>query len=704
MTARSRLARSARTLSTRVFVGVALIVAVVLGVVLAIASTGARRAERAAAERGLEQSADLVAQLLSGRGRSLAGGARVFVQGPYFRTLVAEHRRDDILDQTFEAAEQLGAAWVFIIDANGVLVAKSDEPSAHGDVLSGVALVSGALRGQSTSGYGGSGDSLLFLASGVPIAAPGGSAFGVLVATTVLDSTIAADIALATGGLVVFYVRARDGSAHVTASTTTLARDVRVALETQLREAPDARATLTIDGDSWLRVASPLNTAGGEEVGGYVVLRRASDAPPGVAALRGSLVVASVVGLVAALIAALVAARSVSRPLDALANDVQALADGAALTPRFAVQTSRASVLAPLGDALEQWLAVQRDRERIAAALRTPGPVTETPVVTRPRDRSWPQTPRSTSAVLTGTLLADRYDIEAVLGRGGSGVVYRAFDRVIGDRVAIKVLHRALLPFGADARALLSEEVRLARRVTHAHVVRLHDVGEADGMAFLTMELVDGPSLAAVVASHGALAPDVVEAIARQLLRGLAAAHEHGVVHGDLKPHNVLVASDGAVKLTDFGVAQLVRHARHEAAIRTPTSGTGAIGRVVGATVGTPAYMAPELLIGAAPSERSDLYALGVVLQECVAGSTPHVADTPIALLGRKLGVDDAVRIPPPSAPPSWLHGDAGHMSLDDVIAQLTVRDPSMRPTSARRALELLSTTSMHADEPGRRE
>ncbi|MFN9423893.1 hypothetical protein, partial [Gemmatimonas sp.] len=110
-------------LSWRVFTGTAGLVVVLLAIVLGVATAGARRAARNSARQSLEQSADLVAQLLAGRGRSLGGGARVFVQGPYFRTLVAERRRDDILDQTFEAAEQLEASWVFITDDTGNLIA-----------------------------------------------------------------------------------------------------------------------------------------------------------------------------------------------------------------------------------------------------------------------------------------------------------------------------------------------------------------------------------------------------------------------------------------------------------------------------------------------------------------------------------------------------------------------------------------------------
>ena len=129
-----------------------------------------RKSPRNQCRRGLEQSADLAAQFLAGRTRSLASGARVFVQSPYFRTLVAQRRRDDVLDQAFEAAEQLEADWVFITDQRGVLIAKSDEPGAVGVPMGDVPLVAGALRGQVTSGFGESQDSVLFQAVAVPIA------------------------------------------------------------------------------------------------------------------------------------------------------------------------------------------------------------------------------------------------------------------------------------------------------------------------------------------------------------------------------------------------------------------------------------------------------------------------------------------------------------------------------------------------------
>src|ERR687896_1371906 len=146
----------------RVFLFTAAIVCAVLAAALALASHSGRRAAREAERHGLEQAADLTAQLLAGRWRSLGGGAHVFVQGPYFRALVAERRPDDILDQALEAGGQLGADWVFITDERGALLAKSDETGVQGVTMAGIPLVAGALEGRTILGDGVSRGTLLF--------------------------------------------------------------------------------------------------------------------------------------------------------------------------------------------------------------------------------------------------------------------------------------------------------------------------------------------------------------------------------------------------------------------------------------------------------------------------------------------------------------------------------------------------------------
>jgi serine/threonine-protein kinase len=246
---------------------------------------------------------------------------------------------------------------------------------------------------------------------------------------------------------------------------------------------------------------------------------------------------------------------------------------------------------------------------------------------------------------------------------------------VRGERLAVKTLRPELLDAEPQARERLARELRLASRIAHHNVVRPFELGESDGLPFLTMEYVEGQSLLALLRARGPLDDAATIALGRQLARGLAAAHAEGVVHGDLKPANLLVGTDGVLRVTDFGVAALTRRTPFPG--REPAEEALARLALAGAVVGTPEYMAPELLLGGPPDVRADLYAAGMVLHECVAGSTPFVADTPRAFLARKLD-PSALRAPrerPASAGPP--------RTLAELVACLTARDPERRPRSA---------------------
>ena len=203
---------------------------------------------------------------------------------------------------------------------------------------------------------------------------------------------------------------------------------------------------------------------------------------------------------------------------------------------------------------------------------------------------------------LPGRLLASRYRIIALLGKGGMGEVYRADDLTLGQPVALKFLPDE----AAHDQGLLERfknEVRIARRVSHPNVCRVYDVGEVEGHTFFTMEYIDGEDLASLLRRIGRLPEDKAIDIARQLCAGLAAAHAKGVLHRDLKPANIMLDGRGQVVVTDFGLA-------------------GIADQIQGAEVrsGTPAYMAPEQLVGKEVSTRSDIYSLGLVLYEVFTG------------------------------------------------------------------------------------
>jgi predicted Ser/Thr protein kinase len=211
---------------------------------------------------------------------------------------------------------------------------------------------------------------------------------------------------------------------------------------------------------------------------------------------------------------------------------------------------------------------------------------------------------------LPGRLLAGRYRIIALLGKGGMGEVYRADDLTLGQQVALKFLpDEAARDHGLLER--FKNEVRIARRVSHPNVCRVYDVGDVDGHNFFTMEYVDGEDLASLLRRIGRLPEDKALDIARQLCAGLAAAHAKGVLHRDLKPANIMLDGRGQVVITDFGLA-------------------GVADQIQGAEVrsGTPAYMAPEQLAGKEVSTRSDIFSLGLVLYEVFTGKRAFAGKT----------------------------------------------------------------------------
>jgi serine/threonine-protein kinase len=209
---------------------------------------------------------------------------------------------------------------------------------------------------------------------------------------------------------------------------------------------------------------------------------------------------------------------------------------------------------------------------------------------------------QSEGRFLPGRLIAGRYRIIALLGKGGMGEVYRADDLTLGQPVALKFLpDEAARDQGLLER--FKNEVRIARRVSHPNVCRVYDVGDVEGHTFFTMEYVDGEDLASLLRRIGRLPEDKALDIARQLCAGLAAAHAKGVLHRDLKPANIMLDGRGQVVVTDFGLA-------------------GIADQIQGNEVrsGTPAYMAPEQLAGKEVSTRSDIYSLGLVLYEVFTG------------------------------------------------------------------------------------
>src|SRR5580765_4538562 len=256
-----------------------------------------------------------------------------------------------------------------------------------------------------------------------------------------------------------------------------------------------------------------------------------------------------------------------------------------------------------------------------------------------------------------GAIIAGRYRLVALLGRGGMGEVYRADDLTLDQPVALKFLPEGV-GGDSDKLAQFHNELRTARQVSHKNVVRLYDLGEAGGRRFLTMEYVDGEDLASLLRRIGRIPQDKAIELARQLCAGVAAAHERGVLHRDLKPANVMIDGEGNVRITDFGIAT------------SEMAGTD----TAAGFVGTPQYMAPEQLAGQPASVRTDLYALGLVLFEIFTGRRAYDAKT----LGDLKQLHDTGGVTTPSSVVRDLDP-----AVERVILRCLDKDPQRRPGSA---------------------
>jgi serine/threonine protein kinase len=219
-----------------------------------------------------------------------------------------------------------------------------------------------------------------------------------------------------------------------------------------------------------------------------------------------------------------------------------------------------------------------------------------------------------------GVLFGGRYEIMGVLGQGGMGAVYKARDRELDRLIALKVIRPEL---ATDPAILLrfKQELILSRNVTHKNVVRIFDLGEAEGIRFISMEYVDGEDLRTILRRQGKFPPAEAIAVVEQVCRALDTAHSEGVIHRDLKPQNIMRDQHGRIVVMDFGLARSLGE--------SGMTQTGAI-------VGTMEYMSPEQAMGSALDQRSDIFSVGLIFFELLTGKAPYQADTAIASLMKR--------------------------------------------------------------------
>jgi serine/threonine protein kinase/tetratricopeptide (TPR) repeat protein len=270
----------------------------------------------------------------------------------------------------------------------------------------------------------------------------------------------------------------------------------------------------------------------------------------------------------------------------------------------------------------------------------------------------------SATSLAPGTLLGKRYEILQLLGQGGMGAVYKAKDRELDRFVAVKVI-RPELAVHPEILQRFKQELILARQVTHKNVIRIYDLGEADGIKFITMQFVDGQDLTHILKEKGKLSIDETVRVIEQVCLALEVAHSEGVVHRDLKPQNIMVDGQGRVYVMDFGIA------------RSTEAGAGMT--QTGMLLGTPEYMSPEQVMGEHVDARSDLFTLGVIFYQLLTVSMPYKADTVQGAMFKRTRERPQPAISVDPQLPKM---------LSDIAAKCLEMDPAVRYQTAREIVQ----------------
>lgn len=325
----------------------------------------------------------------------------------------------------------------------------------------------------------------------------------------------------------------------------------------------------------------------------------------------------------------------------------------------------------------------RRDPTKLGDAPTMAGTAAGTMAGTASGDLTLPAARRSGGSLRSGSLFARRYRIQRLLGEGGMGRVYSAIDGSIDELIALKILKDSMAS-NQEALGLFKQELKLARKVRHRHVVQSFDLGFADGCAYISMEYIDADNLALHLQRKKHLREDEALGILQQVLRGLKAAHDLGIIHRDIKPGNILLNKDGMAFVTDFGVATQ--------ATRNVAGEMGTLGE--GYVVGTPQFMAPEQFLGGPIGVAADLYACGALLYLMLTGELPYAATSIAALEQAKATA--AARALPESL--------AVSRSTRDLVAHLLQRSAAERPQNVAAVLEQIHLGLKTGELPARQD
>lgn len=653
-------------LTKRILLFTALLTVGIVGATLAFTTVQANSLAQANLNDRLTGSRDIWNTFQADRLAKLKLAVQTLGNEPAFKALIEEGDAATIADTLMERSQDLGADFFLATDPAGLVLARTDRPTEHGADLSQDPVLGMSVRGEAAAGLWQEGDSV-FHAVATPMTT-GENIQGVLLAGYALNATVARSLSRLTGAEVAFLTGADQRASA--SSLVALESALAAALQASGPQRPDEAFDLTVGGDRYRATSFALENAAHRPVGSLVILASYTKEMGPFVRFRNGLFLVGGLMTVLGLLGAQWIARRITDPISLLVDRVHEARDGSFSRPIPVHSTDEVGALARAFNGLLNEL---REKEQFIEFMRqaqkSTGATTQLPGTTEGVDTGetvgMPGAPPAGDSTLTiGSMFANRYRVIETLGRGGMGVVFLAKDTQLDEVVALKTLRSDVLSQDPTLLQRFKLEIKLARKITHKNVLRTHDFGESGGTPYISMEYLEGVTLKDLQKRKGALPLGVGLQIAKQMCHGLAAAHDQGVIHRDIKPQNMLIIPEtGDLKIMDFGIATVSNVKDEGKSQNSAITGAGVV-------LGTPDYLPPELGHGQPADFRSDIYCMGVVLFELFCGALPFPGATPLQIVVHHMNTK-------PPLPRSLKPGLP--QDLEAVILRCMEKDPGKR-------------------------
>jgi serine/threonine-protein kinase len=628
------------SLTIKTFLTAALLIAIAVGGAIAISAFRARQVADAKINEDLTKAGPAFESFEATRYEQLHRALAVVVNNAGIISMFTDTDPATILDTLkTEQASKVKADFLVAVNPDGIAVARTDKPLPYSADMSGVPTISGAIQGEQTQGIWLSGGKLYNVVA-APVLEGGTRVVGVIAAAFAINDDVARNLKTLMNAQVLFLAdEGKPPEAPKLAIASSTMQDMsKSALEAIAGRPGLVQAvfrkgetigplTLQLPRETFIAYFLPIRSSTDQLIGAAVALRSRDEELKAFRAIQNIQIGVGLAALALAFILSFFLARRITGPVGRLLKATEEVRVGNLENANLPVDSKdEIGILARSFAAMLEELKEKAALEKYIGALTmNVGSDAET-VVTRPSGATTVVGTAGTAASTdarraepqVGALFSSRYEIQSILGKGGMGIVYKAHDRDLDDIVAIKTLRSEALSADPTLLDRFKQEIRLARRITHPNILRTHDLGETNGLRYLSMEFVKGITLKHLIEQDQLLPTPVALRISKQVCAGLAAAHEVGVIHRDIKPQNIIIEPTGGLKIMDFGIARLTQE-------RGVT--------VTGTVVGTPDYMSPEQARGLPLDFRSDIYSTGVMLYEMFTGSLPFEGDSPVAVV-----------------------------------------------------------------------